>query len=122
METLIQGLLEPKISLDETKEYERYHVEWSVVNSRYIAHPRTLTMTVHEKAHPEYSAYVNDIWINNHPVDENDQKLYETSTSLAEKGMAMRSTFVDKDGLSRRKAQEFQTWVKGQQRKLERTS
>ena len=25
METLVQGLLEPKISLDETREYERYY-------------------------------------------------------------------------------------------------
>ena len=78
-------------------------------------------MTVSEKVHPEYTAYVNDIWKNNHSIDENDQKLYETSTSLAEKGMAMKATLVEKDELSRRKAQGFQTWVKGQQRKLERT-
>jgi hypothetical protein len=77
-------------------------------------------MTIHEKAHPEYLAYVNDTYMNNHPVEENDAKLYETSTSIAEKGMAMRATLVDKDELSRRKAQGFQTWVKGQ-RKLERS-
>jgi hypothetical protein len=77
-------------------------------------------MTVSEKVHPEYTAYVDDIW-KNHSIDESDQKLYETSTSLAEKGMAMKATLVEKGELSRRKAQGFQTWVKGQQRKLERT-
>jgi hypothetical protein len=90
-------------------------------DQRYIAHPRALTMTVHEKAHPEYTAYVNDTYGNNHTVEENDVKMYETITSLAEKGMTMRATLVDKDESSRRKAQGFQSWVKGQQRKLERS-
>ena len=78
-------------------------------------------MTVHEKAHPEYTTYVNDAYENNYTVEENDVKMYEMSTSLAEKGMTMRATLVDKDELSRRKAQGFQSWVKGQQRKLERS-
>ena len=78
-------------------------------------------MTVHEKAHPEYSAYVDDAYGNNYTVEENDLKMYERSTSLAERGMTMRATLVDKDELSRRKAQGFQSWVKGQQRKLERS-
>ena len=90
-------------------------------DQRYIAHPRALTMTVHEKVHPEYTAYVNDAFGNNYNVDENDVKMYETSASLAEKGMMMRATLVDKDELSRRKAQGYQSWVKGQQRKLDRT-
>lgn len=78
-------------------------------------------MTVHEKVHPEYTAYVNDVYRDNQTVGEHDVKMYETTTSLAEKGMMMRATLVDKDESSRRKAQGFQSWVKGQQRKLERT-
>jgi len=77
-------------------------------------------MTTHEKSHPEYIAYVDDTYTNNHTVDESDFNLYEASTSLPEKGMAMRATLVEKDEVSRRKAQVFQTWVKGQ-RKLERS-
>jgi hypothetical protein len=77
-----------------------------------------MTMSVSEKAHPEYLAYVNDAYNNSYTVEEGDYKLYETSTSLAgEKGMAMRSTLVEKDDNSRRKAQGFQTWVKGAQRR-----
>jgi hypothetical protein len=77
-------------------------------------------MTMHEKIHPEYTAYVDDACKSNYAVDENDLKLYETSASLAEKTMTMRATFTEKDEFSRRKAQGFQTWVKGQ-RKLDRT-
>jgi hypothetical protein len=77
-------------------------------------------MGLHEKSHPDYTAYVTDGYTNNHSIDENDQKIYETSTSLPVKGMVMRATLVDTDELSRRKAQGFQAWVKGQ-RKLERS-
>jgi hypothetical protein len=77
-------------------------------------------MGLHEKSHPDYTAYVNDGYTNNHSIDENDQKIYGTSTSLPVKGMVMRATLVDTDELSRRKAQGFQAWVKGQ-RKLERS-
>lgn len=78
-------------------------------------------MTVHEKAHPEYLAYINDAAESNYCVDDNDIKLYENVITIAEKALAMRATLVDKDDLSRRKAQGYQTWVKGQQRKLERS-
>ena len=77
-------------------------------------------MTVHDKFHPEYTPYVEDAYSNNHVVNESDLNIYEMSTSLPEKGMAMRATLVDKDELSRRKAQVFQTWLKGQ-RKMERS-
>ena len=77
-------------------------------------------MTVHEKHHPEYTKYVQDTYTNNHAVEENDYKMYEQSMSLPVKGMEMRATLVEKDEQSRRKAQGFQTWVKGQ-RKLERS-
>jgi hypothetical protein len=77
-----------------------------------------MTMSVSEKAHPEYLAYVNDAAKNSYTVDDTDFKIYETSTALAgEKGLAMRSTLVEKDDNSRRKAQGFQTWVKGSQRR-----
>jgi hypothetical protein len=77
-------------------------------------------MTIHEKSHPEYTAYVEDAYSDKLSVDKNDVNLYESSTTLPEKGMAMRATLVEKDEVSRRKAQGFQTWVKGQ-RKLERS-
>jgi len=89
--------------------------------SRYIAHPRSLTMTVHEKAHPEYLAYINDAAKSDHRVDDNDLKLYDNVTRMAEKTLAMRATLMDKDEFSRRKAQGYQTWLKGQQKKLERS-
>jgi len=73
-------------------------------------------MTVHEKAHPEYTAYVNDAYKNSYSVEENDAKMYETSTSLATNGMGMRSTLLEKDEISRRKAQSFQTWLKTQRK------
>ena len=77
-----------------------------------------MTMTVSEKAHPEYLAYINDAVNSSYVVDDADFKVYEASTALAgEKGMAMRSTLVEKDDNSRRKAQGFQTWVKGSQRR-----
>ena len=78
-------------------------------------------MTVHEKAHPEYLAYVNDAAKSAYRVDENDIKLYDAVTTIGAKAVAMRATLVDKDEVSRRKAQVYQTWVKGQQRKLERS-
>jgi hypothetical protein len=78
-----------------------------------------MTMSVSEKAHPEYLAYVNDAIQNSYTVDDADFKIYETSTAVAgERGMAMRSTLVEKDDNSRRKAQAFQTWVKGSQRRV----
>lgn len=125
METIVENLLEPKVSANETKEYERYPLFPNSllfgVDCRYIAHPRSLTMTVHEKAHPEYLAYVNDAVNSTYCVDESDLKLYDTVTTLGEKTLAMRATLMDKDEISRRKAQGYQTWVKGQQRKLERS-
>jgi hypothetical protein len=75
---------------------------------------------MHEKSHPDYTAYINDAYNNNLTVSENDQKIYEASTSLPLERMTMRGTLVDTDETSRRKAQAFQTWVKGQ-RKLERS-
>jgi hypothetical protein len=78
-------------------------------------------MTVHEKAHPEYMAYINDAAKSAYRVDENDLKLYDAVTTIGEKTLAMRATLMDKDEISRRKAQGYQTWVKGQQRKLERS-
>ena len=79
-------------------------------------------MTVHEMVHPEYTTYFDGASKNDYVVEENNLKVYETATSVAQGGMAMRATFVDKDETARRKAQWYQTWVKGQQRKLaERT-
>ena len=75
---------------------------------------------MHEKSHPQYAAYVDNAHKSNHKVDENDLKLFEANTSLAEKGMAMRASLVDKDEVTRRKAQGFQAWLKGH-RKLERS-
>jgi hypothetical protein len=129
IETIVENLLDPRVSVDETKEYERSHSPSSVVllrllqsaDYRYIAHPRSLTMTVHEKAHPEYLAYINNAANSKYHVDENDLKLYDAVTMVPEKTLAMRATLVDKDEVSRRKAQGYQTWVKGQQRKLERS-
>lgn len=83
---------------------------------RYIAHPRALTTGLHEKSHPEYSTYIENAYKNNYAVDDNDLKVYEASTSIVETSMAMRASLVDKDELSRRRAQGFQTWVKGQRK------
>jgi hypothetical protein len=77
-------------------------------------------MTVLEKAPPEYTAYIDNAYTNEHSIEESDLKLYEINTSLVERGMTMRATLVDKDELSRRKAQGYQMWVKGQ-RKLDRS-
>lgn len=73
-------------------------------------------MTAPEKVHPEYTDYVDDACKSNYVVDESDLKLYKTSASLAEKTMTMRSTFTEKDEFSRRKAQGYQTWIKGQRK------
>jgi hypothetical protein len=81
-----------------------------------MAHPQALTMTVSEKGHPEYTAYVEGAYANNYGVEENDLRLYETSTSIVEKGMMMRATLLEKDEVTRRKAQTFQTWIKGQRK------
>jgi len=78
-------------------------------------------MTVHEKTYPEYLTYVNDAAKNNYGVDDNDLKLYDNVTTLAERALPMRATLLDKDEISRRKVQGYQMWVKGQQRKLERS-
>jgi len=85
-----------------------------------MAHPQALTTTLLEKSHPEYTAYVQDAYTNHYTVDEGDQTLYDNTVSLPIKGMQMRATLLEKDELSRRKAQGFQTYVKGQ-RKVERT-
>ena len=116
LENMVQKLLQPKVSPNETKEYERLVLVMQNTNHRYIAHPQALTMTVPEQAVPEYTAYIDDAYKNNYTVDESDLKLYETSTSMAAKGMKMRATLVDKDDLSRRRAQTFQAWVKGQRK------
>ena len=87
---------------------------------RYIAHPQALTTTLLEKSHPEYTAYVQDAYHNNYTVNDSDHGLYDNAVSLPVKGMQMRATLLEKDEISRRKAQGFQTYVKGQ-RKSERT-
>ena len=116
IEAIVRNLLEPTVSYNETKEYERCVLLMRWAKCRYIAHPRALTMTVPEKAHPEYTAYVEDAYVNNYDVEDNDLKLYETSISLPGKAMMMRAALVEKDEITRRKAQGFQTWVKWQKK------
>ena len=78
-----------------------------------------MTTTLLEKSHPEYTAYVEDAYNNNYAVNDGDHSMYDTAVSLPIKGMQMSATLLEKDELSRRKAQGFQTYVKGQ-RKVER--
>jgi hypothetical protein len=78
-----------------------------------------LTTTLLEKSHPEYTAYVEDAYNNSYAVNDGDHSMYDTAVSLPIKGMQMSATLLEKDELSRRKAQGFQTYVKGQ-RKVER--
>jgi len=73
-------------------------------------------MSVPEKAHPEYTAYVEGMYDNKHVLEDADLKLYEAATSIAKQGMPMRATLLEKDEVTRRKAQGFQTWVKGQRK------
>jgi hypothetical protein len=78
-------------------------------------------MTLYEKPDSSFVTYVEDAQNNSHKVSESDQKTYEAYVSSGEKAMMMRSTLFEKDDeVSRRKAQGYQTWVKGL-RKLEKS-
>jgi hypothetical protein len=78
-------------------------------------------MKMYENFDPFFKTYVEDAQNNSHKVSESDLKIYDTHTTSGEKVMMMRSTLFDKDDdITRRKAQGFQTWVKGL-RKLEKS-
>jgi hypothetical protein len=67
-----------------------------------------------EKSHPKYTSYVEDTYMNTQAVSDADVQIYDNTVSLAVKGMDMRATLLEKDELSRRKAQGFKTYVKRQ--------
>jgi len=67
-----------------------------------------------EKSHPKYTSYLKDTYTSNHVVNDADVDLYKNIVSLPIEGMNMRATLLEKDDVSRRKAQGFKTYVKGQ--------
>jgi len=67
-----------------------------------------------EKNHPKFTSYVEDTYSNKHVVSDADLDMYDNAVSLPMREMDMRATLLEKDDLSRRKAQGFKTYVKHQ--------
>ena len=85
-----------------------------LLTASYIAHAAAYPKTTYEEPDSFFTTYVENAYNNTYTISEKDLKAYETHVSSSEKSMLMRATLFEKDDdLSRRKAQGFQTWLKG---------